>query len=396
MPTYVYKARDSAGGEQSGTLVAENRASALRMLDQQGLYPLDIKEQTVTFTITGRVRLAELTNFYVQLADLLRAGVPILRALDVLSQQNPNRKITRIIRELREDVSGGASLADAMEKHPQIFSPLHIGMIRAGEQGGFLEQVLNRLGIFLSQRDQLRNKVIGSMIYPIFLLIVGITVVIVLVTYFMPKLEPLFQGVELPALTRAVMSFGKALQSYFWLILFAIILLITLILPYFRSEEGRYRWHKLQLRLPVVGKIYIMIAICRFCRILGTLLGNGVPMIESLTIAKSSTGNRLLEEVISEAIEAVRAGRSLADTIKESGLFPLDIADMIAVAEESNRLSSVLVEIADTQEQRLSQKIDLAVRMLEPAMLLMVFAMVFIIALALLLPILQMSMGNMQ
>ncbi len=394
MPTFVYKARNSEGAEQAGTLVAENRASALKTLDSQGLYPLELKEQVLGFTVTGRVKLSELVNFYTQLSDLLRAGVPILRALDVLSRQNPNSKMSRIVRELREDVSGGASLADAMEKHLQVFSSLHIGIIRAGEQGGFLEQVLARLGIFLNQRDQLRNKVIGSMIYPVFLLVIGVTVVIVLVTYFMPKLEPLFQGMELPALTRAVMGFGKILQGYFWLILFGIVLLITLVLPYFRSEAGRYKWHQLQLKMPVVGKIFKMVAICRFCRILGTLLGNGVSMIEALTIAKSSAGNEILEQVIGQAIEAVRAGRSLADTLGESGLFPLDISDMIAVAEETNRLPEILIEIADTQEQRLSQRIDLAVRMLEPMMLLIVFAMVFVIALALLLPILQMSMGK--
>jgi len=394
MPTFVYKAKNTEGVEQAGTLVAENRASALKVLNGQGLYPLEIKEQTLSFTVTGRVRLSELVNFYTQLSDLLRAGVPILRSLDVLSRQNPKSKMSRIVRELREDVSGGASLADAMEKHLQVFSPLHIGIIRAGEQGGFLEQVLSRLGIFLNQRDQLRNKVIGSMIYPVFLLVIGVTVVIVLVTYFMPKLEPLFQGMELPALTRGVMGFGKILQGYFWLILFGFVLLMTLVLPYFRSEAGRYKWHKLQLQLPVVGKIFKMVAICRFCRILGTLLGNGVPMINALTIAKSSAGNELLEEVIGEAIEAVRAGKSLADTLRDSGLFPLDIADMISVAEETNRLPDILIEIADTQEQRLSQKIDLAVRMLEPLMLLIVFAMVFVIALALLLPILQMSMGK--
>jgi general secretion pathway protein F/type IV pilus assembly protein PilC len=190
------------------------------------------------------------------------------------------------------------------------------------------------------------------------------------------------------------MGFGKIMSTYYVPMLFGVVLLVTLLFPYIRSEKGREKWEKLQLHVPVVGNIFKMIALCRFCRIFGTLLGNGVPMINSLNISRDSAGNTVLAKVIGDAAESVRAGKGLANALTESHLFPSDIVDMIAVAEESNRLATVLVEIADTQEGRLARKIDVAVRMLEPVMLLFVFGLVFIIALALLLPIMQMSMGG--
>ncbi len=397
MATFKYIVRRLDGREQEGVLVAENESAALRTLSQQGQYPLKIWQDQVGgggLQITRRVRLSELSSFYNQLADLLRAGVPILRSLDVLSKQDQRRTISGVVKELREDVAGGVTMADAMEKHTLVFPALHVGMIRAGEQGGFVEPVLHRLAQFVDQKDQLRNKVISSLIYPVFLLVVGLAVVIAMTTYFLPKLEPLFQGMDLPALTKGVMGFGKIMSTYYLPMLFGGVLVVAISLPYIRSENGREKWERLQLHVPVVGKIFKMIALCRFCRIFGTLLGNGVPMINSLNISRDSAGNLVLAKVIGDAAESVRAGKGLANALMESHLFPSDIVDMIAVAEESNRLATVLVEIADTQEGRLARKIDVAVRMLEPVMLLFVFGLVFIIALALLLPIMQMSMGG--
>jgi len=393
MPMFEYTARDGQGVEQQGTLVAESQSAAVRLLDERGLYPVRVETAVrgASFGIMRRVRLADLSNCYNQLGDLLAAGVPILRALDALSRQEGRRALTAVVRELREDVAGGAGLADGMEKYPLAFPELHVGMVRAGEQGGFLEQVLHRLAIFVDQRDQLRNKVIASLIYPVFLMVVGVAVVLLLTGYFMPKLEPLFAGKELPPLTRVVMSFGKAVNTYWLFIVFAVVLAVTMILPFVRSSAGRLWWDKVRLRLPVVGNVFLMVAICRFCRILGTLLGNGVAMLPSLNISRESAGNSVLSEVVADASESVRSGKSLAQTFRASGLFPADIVESMAVAEQTNRLPEVLTELAQRHEDRLGRKVDAAVRMLEPVMLLLVFAMVFIIAVSLLLPILQMG-----
>jgi len=397
VPNFAFVARTTEGQQVQGTLTAETEQAALRQLDERGLFPVHVRRHEAVqsrFGVRRGVKLRYLAGFYNQLADLLRAGVPILRALDLLARQNSKAAIGGVLKELREDVAGGATLADAMEKHPLVFPELHSGMVRAGEQGGFMEQVLQRLANFVEQKDELRNKVISSLIYPVFLLVIGIAIVLVLVTYFMPKLEPLLAGMEVSSLTVAVMGFGNFVRDYSWAALFAVVLAAALVLPYLRSETGRYHWHRLQLKLPVVGQVFTMVAVCRFCRVLGTLLSNGVTMLQSLHISSQSAGNIVLARAIEDAAESVRAGESLAETLKASGIFPLDIADMIAVGEESNRLDRVLVEIADSQEARTARKIEVAVRLMEPFMLLAVFAMVFVIALALLLPILQMSMGG--
>jgi len=396
MPTFRYIARDDLGADQGGTLVADSEPAAVRMLDDRGLYTVGLWEQEVTVStlaISRRVKLADLSGFYNQLGDLLGGGVPMLRALDVLSRQKAGF-LGAVLRELREDVAGGAALADAMDKHTLAFPELHVGMVRAGEQGGFLEPVLHRLALFVEQRDQLRSKIIGSMIYPVFLLVAGLTVVLVVTTYFMPKLQPLFEGTDLPVLTTVVMAFANGLRTYFWLVLLGLLLAATVTLPYLRSTAGRRRLDRAWLRAPVVGPIFLMLAVCRFSRVLGTLLTNGVPMLDALNISQESAGNSVVADVIADAAEAVRSGKSLAQTLQASDLFPADIVDIIAVAEQTNTLDKVLVDLAERHEQRISRKVDTAVRMLEPVMLLIVFAMVVVIAMALLLPILRMSFSG--
>jgi len=398
MPEFAYIARTKEGQQVQGTLTAESEQAAIRHLDERTLFPVHITRREALPVMLGgrrRVKLRHLAGFYGQLADLLKAGVPILRALDLLARQSPKAALSGILKELRDDVAGGATLADAMAKHPLVFPELNSGMVRAGEQGGFLEQVLERLAMFVEQRDELRNRVISSMVYPMFLMIMGVAIVIVMVTVFMPQLEPLLAGVELSALTRGVMGFGNFVRSYYWVLIFTVVLVGAVALPYMRTEQGKHRWHRLQLRLPVFGAVFTLVAVCRFCRILGTLLANGVTMLQALHISRESAGNIVLADIIEDAAENVRAGKPLAETLSASGIFPLDIVDMIAVGEESNRLDQVLVEIANTQEIRTSRRIEVAVRLLEPFMLLAVFAMVFVIALALLLPILKMSMGSM-
>lgn len=394
MATYRYNGKDGAGRVQQGTIVADSEAAALRLLTERKVFVTELALESTLSTSAGgltmnrRVKLAELSGFYSQLADLLAGGVPMLRAIDVLSRQKSGR-MGPIVTELREDVAAGAALADAMEKHTVVFPELHVGMVRAGEQGGFLEAVLARLAKFVEQRDQLRQRVVGAMFYPMFLLLAGVTIVLVLVTYFMPKLMPLFAGKPIPPLTQAVMNVATVIRSYGWLIGLVVTLLVILLLPYVRSIEGQRWMDRVKIKIPVVGSILLMVAICRFCRVLGTLLANGVPMLAALTISRDSAGNHVLSETIAEAGESVRAGKSLASTLGASGLFPMAIVDIIAVAEETNRLDVVLIELSDRQEERISRQVDNAVRLLEPAMLLVVFAMVFVIAMALLLPILQ-------
>jgi general secretion pathway protein F len=400
MPTFSYIARNTRGEQMAGVLTAENQQAALRTLDDRQLFPIEVREGgTATRSFVPgrrkRIKMSLLGQVYGQLADLLRAGVPVLRAMDVLAKANANAALVEVLREVRDDVAGGLGLAEAMEKHPYAFSELHISMIRAGERGGFLEEVLSRVSVFVERQNELRNKLIGSLVYPVMLMVAGFGVVLMMLTFVVPKIRPLLQKLEqqgdLPVLTKALFTVTDFLRAYGVFVFGAVVIGILSILPYIRSEAGRRAFDRIKLKIPVLGKIVTIVAICRFCRILGTLLANGVPILQALKISKDSAGNLVLAEEIDKAAESVRKGETLSGPLGQSGLFPIDVIDMVAVAEEANTLDSVLVTIADANEVRAARVIDLGVRLLEPVLLLVMAVMVLIIALAILVPILTMS-----
>ncbi|HKQ49609.1 MAG TPA: type II secretion system F family protein [Phycisphaerae bacterium] len=396
MPSFTYTARNAEGKTVSGVLTADNQQQVLRSLDEQLLFPVDVREGGKASRGAGgrkrKVKGAKVAVLYSQFADLLRAGVPALRSLDVLHKQTSNAVFKEILREVREDLSSGQTLADAMSKHPNAFNPLHVSMIRAGEKGGFLEDVLARIAVFTERQNELRNKLLGAMLYPALLMGVGTCIIIFILVVIVPKVRSFLRG-ELPPLTKLVFAFCDFLQANGTAVAGVLAVVVIATIALIRSERGRMAMDKFSLKAPMMGKIITLVAICRFCRILGTLLHNGVPILQALKISRDSAGNRLLMEVVDESIEGVRKGTSLAAPLGRSGLFPLDIVDMIAVGEESNNLENVLVTIADSYEARTGRQIDLMVRFLEPILLIIMAVVVAVIAIALLLPILTMSAG---
>ncbi|RIK63649.1 MAG: pilus assembly protein PilC [Planctomycetota bacterium] len=398
MPTFTYTARNVEGKTVTGILTADNQQHVLRTLDEQSLFPVEVVEGGKAQSAVGgrkrKVSPAKVAVFYSQFADLLRAGVPALRSLDVLHKQTSNPVFKEIIGEVREDLARGETLADAMDKHPNAFSPLHVSMIRAGEKGGFLEEVLVRIAAFTERQNELRNKLIGSMLYPAILMLVGAGVVTFLLVVVVPKVKAFLTAGNLPAITKFVFALCDFLQQNGTAVAGGLVVAIVGAAFVFRSESGRDFWDRFQLKIPKFGKVVTLVAICRFCRILGTLLHNGVPILQALKISRDSAGNRMLGDAIDEATESVRKGAALATPLLKSGLFPLDIVDMIAVGEESNSLEHVLVTIADSYETRTAREIDLMVRILEPLLLIMMAGVVAVIAVALLLPILSMSAGG--
>lgn len=396
MATFTYTAKTAAGQKVNGVLTAESRQAAMRTLDERSLFPILVNEggKADRPTLTGgrkKIKLKSLTTFYSQLADLLRAGVPVLRSLDVLARSASNPLLQEVLKEIYADVSGGQTLADSMAKHSNIFNDLAIAMIRAGEQGGFLEDVLTRIAVFTERQDELRNKLIGSMIYPCVLMFAGITVVTLLMLTVVPKIRGFLDKADKPWITNVLFATSDFLQHQGHYVLGAIVVIVLVTMPLLRSEEGQLKLDRFKLKAPVVGPVILMVSVCRFCRILGTMLHNGVPILQSLKISKDSAGNRILADEINKAAENVQRGEPLAGPLGQCGLFPPDIVDMIAVAEESNNLEKVLVQIADSNEARTARQIDLAVRLLEPMMLLLMAVVVLLIAMALLVPILRMS-----
>lgn len=401
MPTFAYKARNSEGRQITGTLTADTELAASRMLDERALLPVEIRAQkedgpSILGRGGARVSLSKVGLMYEQLADLLRAGVPILRALEVLSRQAASPALARVLREVRDDISGGDGLADAMEQHPRIFPELHASMVRAGEKGGFLEDVLTRLSDFVSRQDALRNKFIGALIYPSVLLLGALGAVTFIMAFVVPQIRKVLERVDLPLPTIIVFGISDVIRDH-WLIMLGCLLVATVgVLSFLRSNIGRGVLAQLQLRMIGLGRIYTMMALCRFCRVFGTLLNNGIPILQALRISKDSTGNKILADAIEGAAENVRGGESLAQPLADCNVFPPAIVDMIAVAEESNTLDKVLIEIANTQEERTARQIDFTMRLLEPFLLMIMGAMIAFIAIALLVPILRMATSGLK
>ena len=393
MPTFAYTARNAEGRTITGVLTAENENQALRSLDEQALFPVEVREGGVVKRLGGgkkKVRSTAVAMMYSQFSDLLRAGVPALRSLDVLSKQSSSPVLREVVQEVRESLSGGKTLADSMAEHPNAFNPLHVSMIRAGEKGGFLEDVLARIAIFTERQNELKNKLVGAMMYPAVLMFVASCIVTFLLVYVVPKIRDLLRG-ELPAMTKLIFAISDFLREHGIIVAGVAAVVVVSLVSFARSKTGRLYWDRFSLRAPMLGKLVTLVAVCRFCRILGTLLNNGVPILQALKISRDSAGNQLLIGAIEEATENVRRGSTLADPLGQSGLFPLDIISMIAVGEESNNLENVLVTIAESYEARTSRTIDLMVRLLEPLLLMGMAGIVAVIAIALLLPILTMS-----
>jgi len=402
VPSFSYKALSDGGKTITGVVTAENYQVALRMLEEQALFPIRVSEGAdhgAQRTVWGRrVKARDLTTFYSQLADLLRAGVPMLRSLDVLSRQDGRGSqgvLVQVVKELRESVAGGTSLGDAMGKHPAIFSPLHASMVRAGEQGGFLEEVLGRIAIFSEKQDELRNKVVGSMIYPAILVVAGGLVLSLVMLFVVPMIRPYLREETFNIFTRVVFAISDTVKVQWKIILGVLVVVLIGLNTAIKTDAGKACLDKLKLKAPLLGNILTMVAICRFCRILGTMLHNGVPILQALKISKDSAGNDVLAAVIEKAGDSVKKGAALSEPLGASGLFPATVVDMISVAEESNNLENVLVQIAETNEVRTARQIDLAVRVLEPVLLVIMALAVFCILLGILLPILTMGSAAM-
>ena len=394
MADFQYQAKNAAGDTVTGTVAAETEAVALRILSERNLFPLTIASAGAggrRRSVRHRVRTRDVGILYGQLADLIGAGVPLLRALDTLVKSTVNPRLVAVLREVRASVADGRSLTDSLREYPEVFPTLHTAMVQAGERASFLEDVLRSLAGFLERLDELRHKVIGAMIYPALLAAVGSLVLTGALLFFVPRFEPLLGDAPKPLPTELVFGLSRALRGYWYLLALGATGIGVLAWGAVASERGRRLFEEWRLRVPVIGDALRLLAITRFCRILGTMLANGVPILQALAIARGATGSQLLFDRITQAMENVRGGKPLTEPLRQGGYFPEQILAMIRVAEESNRLDKVLLTIADTVERRTNRQVDQAVRLLEPLILCLVAMAIGFLALGLLLPIFTMA-----
>ncbi len=401
MPEFAYTALAKTGTRTQGTLTAVSEREAMAMLDARGLFPVRIeaakaKTSALKLGANRRIRSKHMAPFYSQLADLLRSGVPLLRSLDILERQSSNPALSEVLREVRSRVADGTGLAEAMSQHPRAFNELAISMVKAGQEGGFLEDVLKRIADFTEHQEDLKAKVVGALAYPTFLAVAAFAVLVLLVVVITPQFQDMYKRLdekgELPALTKILLKTSQTLVG--WGGVLAVggtVLFFGAFWRWKNTASGRARLDAIRLRMPLAGTIYLNYALSRFTRILGTLLHNGIPILRALKIAEEATGNKVLSQAIDKSAENIKAGDSLASPLAACKFFPRDVVEMIAVGEESNSLETVLVDISHGLEKRTSRQLDLFVRLLEPIMLLFMAGIILIVVAGLLLPVFKMG-----
>jgi type II secretory pathway component PulF len=393
-----------------GQLEAAGRPDAFRQMETRGLRLVSLAESAAKngsakngqSTAAGlslnfksqKVSAKALENFTRLLSSLLASGVPLSRALTILCKESSNPAATAKWKEVHDLVIDGMSLADAMAKSPETFPRVYTAMVEAGETGGFLDVVLAQIADFQSREKELRSKVLTAMLYPCILLVLSIVVLIILLTFFIPKFQTVFNSIHgsLPLITQAIIVSSHALRSYGVFVALGLIIIGILVRTWFISEKGRRTWEGFLLRAPIIGPLTAQFAMARFCRMLGTLLGAGVPLIQGLNVARKSIGNQILVDTVANSIEGVQQGGRLGQSLAQcKELFPGSILEMISIAEESGRLDAELVRIANVTETDLDRHLKTAVALAEPAMLFFIAAFIGVIFIGMLLPVLTMS-----
>lgn len=396
MPSYQYTALNTSGHRLEGVLAAASEQAVLAELESRQLVPVEIEERAErTPLLSRRVSQRRLGECYQQLGDLLRAGVPLMRGLRLLAGRKSNPRLATMFKELADGVSEGEELAESMAKRPESFPKVHIAMVRAGEKGGFLDAVFTRLGQFVLGQADMRGKVIGNLAYPAVLVLVGVVILVIVFAKFVPKFRPMFEQIKgpLPWPTRFMFAMSDAVGKYGVVTLVVAVLAGVGVWHLLKRPGVRRRIAVMQTRAPIVGPLVRALAAARFCRMLGTMLGNGIPLLAAMQIARDAAGNVLMEEAIDRAAEAVRAGQPLAPPLGESGLFGDDVVEMIAVAESANNLDTVLVTIAETVETRVDRLLSVVIRLVEPLLLVLLAGAVVFVAMGLVLPMMELSGG---
>ena len=411
MPTFAYKALQTDGKMAEGVLDAPGRPDALRQIETLGLRPINVAEtaakagkkraaasaeQAATGLHFGRKHVSgkELENFTRLLSSLLAAGVPLSRALVILQKEASSPVAKTKWKEVHDLVVDGLSLANAMAKSPETFPRVYVAMVEAGEAGGFLDVVLAQIAEFQSREKELKSKVMTAMLYPCILLVLALVVLTVLLVFFIPKFQVVFASIHgsLPVLTQVIIAASHVMRSYGLLVAAAAVGLFFLVRTWFTSEKGKRSWEGLVLKAPLVGGLIAQFAMARFCRMLGTLIGAGVPLVHGLNVARRSIGNQILVDAVAQSIERVQQGGRLGQSLADCrSLFPGSVLEMIAVAEESGKLDAELVRIAAETETDLDRNLKTAVAFAEPLMLFMIAGFIGIIFIGMLLPVLSMS-----
>jgi type IV pilus assembly protein PilC len=399
MSTYTFKAMDLAGAAMRGQVEAETKQAVSDQLKARGLIVLDVGEKhtsrEINLTIFERVKLGDLAVCSRQLATMVSSGMTILRALFVLEEQTENKKLLEALTAVRKDVEAGLAFSDALARHPKIFGPLFVSMVRAGEIGGVLESSLLRIADQLEKEDALRRQVRSAMVYPSVVLSVALLVMIALVAFVVPVFAGVLKqvaqtqtGAQLPVITQFTVDVSHIVTSYWWALIIVTGLLVFAFLRWKKSATGRPQWDRFRLRVPFkIGDIVQKIAIARWARTLSALTSAGVPLLEALDITGKTAGNVVVERAMASVIDSVKQGGTIADPLREAPIFPTMVGHMVGVGESTGELDTMLTKIAEFYEERVAAAVKALTSILEPVMIVVIGGMVGFIVIAMYLPL---------
>jgi type IV pilus assembly protein PilC len=398
MGKFMWEGKTRVGGTMTGEIEAPNEAFVIAQLRRQQIVPVKIKPKPrdLGISLTGRrgkVSRRELAIFTRQFATMIDAGLPLVQCLDILGLQQENQAFKKVILKVKEDVESGSTFADALGKHPHVFDELFVNLVSAGEVGGILDTILSRLAAYIEKAMKLAKQVKGAMVYPATIVAVALIVTTVLLLYVIPIFGEMFNdfGATLPTPTLVVLAISAYTRKYFLVGIVLLVLLVLGIRWYYKQENGRRRIDRLLLRLPIFGDLLRKIAVARFSRTLGTMVSSGVPILESMDIVAKSAGNKIIEEAIIRARTSISEGKTIAEPLADSKVFPVMVTQMVGVGEATGALDTMLNKIADFYDDEVDAAVGALTSLLEPMLMIFLGVVIGGLVIAMYLPIFKLA-----
>ncbi len=402
MPVFVWEGKTAQGKILKGEMEAASQDAVFARLRSQRIQPIPARVREKgkglekEFTVPGfgaKVTAHDVMMFTRQFATMIDAGLPIVQSLDILSQQSENKAFRITVRTIKQDVEGGFTLADALKKHPKIFDDLYVNMVAAGEIGGVLNTILNRIAMFIEKSARLKSKVKGAMIYPATIVVVAVAVVSVLLLFVIPVFAELYGGMgkALPAPTQITINISNFFRAYFMYLAGAIVGIVVALKMYYKTDQGRFTIDGLMLKLPILGDLIRKVAVARFSQNMSILLTSGVPILDGLAITAKTAGNKVVEKAIMNARISISQGRTVAEPLAESKIFPPMVCQMVAIGENTGALDAMLKKVADFYEEEVDNAVANLTSLMEPLIMVVLGVVLGGLVVSMYLPIFQLG-----
>ncbi len=398
MPVYEWEGKNSQGMLQKGENEAANEQALTQILKRQNIRPTKIKKKPVDLleyipALQPKVKTKDLILFTRQFSTMIDAGLPLMQGLEILASQSENPTFKKILNQVKSDVEGGASLADALQKHPKVFDKLYSNLVAAGEMGGILDTILQRLAGFIEKNAKLVSKVKGAMFYPAIVMVIAVLVIVVMLVFVIPTFAEMFTsfGGELPGLTQGVIDLSNFLRGNWYWLLGGVGAFVFAFKKIKATDRGEYVIDKLMLRMPVIGDLLRKVAVARFTRTLGTMISSGVPILDGLDIVAKTAGNRIVEDAINATRASISEGKTIAEPLLQSGVFPPMVCQMVSVGESTGALDAMLEKIADFYDEEVDAAVEALTSMIEPMMMVFLGGTVGTMLVAMYLPIFKIA-----